>query len=263
MRLVVIALGLVVGGFVGAAASGRWQTFLTWRNGTPFGATDPQFGLDISFYVFDYPWWRFVLGLAFTRRDPFAARGARHALPVRRAAAPAAAGRAVDAGDPAAPVDAARRPAAAEGGRLLVRPLRPHAVAARAVHRRVVHRHHRGAPRQDDHDDHRADLRGPAVRQRVPAQLAAARRRRRAAAALDDPDRRRLPGDHPAVPGEPERGRARVERTSSATSTPRARRTASPSSTRPTTTPSRRPSRASSARTPTPCRASGCSTRTS
>jgi len=66
MRLVVIALGLVVGGFVGAAASGRWQTFLTWRSATDFGATDPQFNLDISFYVFDYPWWRFVLGLAFT-----------------------------------------------------------------------------------------------------------------------------------------------------------------------------------------------------
>ncbi len=66
MRLVVIALGLLVGGFVGAASSGRWKTFLTWRNGTEFGTVDPQFKLDISFYVFDYPWWRFVLGLAFT-----------------------------------------------------------------------------------------------------------------------------------------------------------------------------------------------------
>ncbi|MDQ3450611.1 MAG: UPF0182 family protein, partial [Actinomycetota bacterium] len=66
MRLVVIVLGLVVGAFVGTTASGRWETFLTWRSATPFGAVDPQFGLDISFYVFEYPWWRFVLGLAFT-----------------------------------------------------------------------------------------------------------------------------------------------------------------------------------------------------
>ena len=60
-----VALGVVVGLFAGGAASGQVFDFLAWRNATPFGITDPQFGLDIGFFVFDYPWWRFVLSFAF------------------------------------------------------------------------------------------------------------------------------------------------------------------------------------------------------
>ncbi len=41
------------------------STYLAWRNATPFGVTDPQFGLDIGFFVFSYPWWRFVLSFVF------------------------------------------------------------------------------------------------------------------------------------------------------------------------------------------------------
>ena len=40
-------------------ASGR---LLLWRNGEPFGKKDPQFGMDIGFFVFTLPWLRFVLG---------------------------------------------------------------------------------------------------------------------------------------------------------------------------------------------------------
>jgi uncharacterized protein len=42
------------------------STYLAWRNATPFGQTDPQFGLDLGFFVFSYPWWRFVISFAFT-----------------------------------------------------------------------------------------------------------------------------------------------------------------------------------------------------
>lgn len=63
---VVVALGVVVGLFAGGAASGQVFTYLAWRNATPFGATDPKFGLDISFFVFAYPWWRFALSFIFT-----------------------------------------------------------------------------------------------------------------------------------------------------------------------------------------------------
>ena len=31
----------------------------------PFGEKDAQFGKDISFFAFDLPWYRFVLGFAF------------------------------------------------------------------------------------------------------------------------------------------------------------------------------------------------------
>ena len=63
---VVVAVGVVVGLFAGGAASGQVFTYLAWRNATSFGANDPKFGLDISFFVFGYPWWRFVLSFLFT-----------------------------------------------------------------------------------------------------------------------------------------------------------------------------------------------------
>lgn len=53
---------LVLGGLAGLAANSHIDTFLAWRNATPFGANDPWFGMDIGFFVFDYPWFRHVLG---------------------------------------------------------------------------------------------------------------------------------------------------------------------------------------------------------
>ena len=62
-----IAFGLtaVFGLFGGLAGAGEWGRFLQWRNSTPFGVTDPQFGLDLSFYVFELPFLRFLLGFGF------------------------------------------------------------------------------------------------------------------------------------------------------------------------------------------------------
>ncbi|SDE16513.1 UPF0182 family membrane protein [Auraticoccus monumenti] len=57
---ILVVLGVVVGLFGGASAAGASSTYLAWRNATPFGINDPLFGLDISFFVFDYPWWRLV-----------------------------------------------------------------------------------------------------------------------------------------------------------------------------------------------------------
>ncbi len=64
--LVMIGLGIVVGLFAGGTAVSHVKTYLAWRHATPFGQTDPKFGLDIGFFVFDYPWWRFVMSFAFT-----------------------------------------------------------------------------------------------------------------------------------------------------------------------------------------------------
>src|SRR3954452_9608468 len=63
--LVLSLLGIVIGLFAGFTAQSSWDTWLTFRNGTDFGTTDPQFGMDLSFFVFDYPFWRLVLGFAF------------------------------------------------------------------------------------------------------------------------------------------------------------------------------------------------------
>ncbi len=61
----VVGVGAGLGLMAGASAAGEWRTWLQWRHSTNFGVKDPQFNKDISFYVFDYPWWRFVLGFFF------------------------------------------------------------------------------------------------------------------------------------------------------------------------------------------------------
>src|SRR3954452_24774485 len=63
--LVLTAVAVVIGLFAGFTAQSSWDTWLTFRNGTDFGTTDPQFGIDLSFFVFDYPFYRLVLGFAF------------------------------------------------------------------------------------------------------------------------------------------------------------------------------------------------------
>ncbi|MER6246187.1 UPF0182 family membrane protein [Streptomyces griseorubiginosus] len=62
-----LLLGIVslVGLIAGASAAGQWRTWLMWVNGVSFGQKDPQFHLDISFYTFDLPWYRFLLGFGF------------------------------------------------------------------------------------------------------------------------------------------------------------------------------------------------------
>ncbi|MFI1306558.1 UPF0182 family membrane protein [Streptomyces sioyaensis] len=60
-----IAITAVIGLIAGASASGEWRTWLQWVNGVPFGKTDPQFGKDISFWIFDLPWYRFLLSFGF------------------------------------------------------------------------------------------------------------------------------------------------------------------------------------------------------
>jgi hypothetical protein len=59
-----IVLGLV-GVISGIAASGAWRTWLLFINQVPFHQKDHQFGLDISFFVFTYPFLRLVLSFLF------------------------------------------------------------------------------------------------------------------------------------------------------------------------------------------------------
>jgi len=54
-RLIVVALAVVLGLFIGVAQAGNWETFLNWLYGVPFGRSDPLFGKDLGFYVFVLP----------------------------------------------------------------------------------------------------------------------------------------------------------------------------------------------------------------
>jgi uncharacterized membrane protein (UPF0182 family) len=47
--------------FGGSSGSVFWSTWLQFRNATPFGVTDPQFGLDISFFAFKLPMYQALI----------------------------------------------------------------------------------------------------------------------------------------------------------------------------------------------------------
>lgn len=64
-RVVVIGVSVVLGLFAGSAAAGGWQRYLLWRHGASFGQKDRQFGMDLSFFTFDLPFYRFLLNFAF------------------------------------------------------------------------------------------------------------------------------------------------------------------------------------------------------
>ena len=61
-RLATLVIPLIAGLATGLTASSQWETFLLWRNAQPFGITDPQFGLDLGFFVFSLPWLTFAVG---------------------------------------------------------------------------------------------------------------------------------------------------------------------------------------------------------
>ncbi len=62
----IVVLSVIVGLFAGLSAQNHWQDWLLFRNSVPFGVEDPEFKIDVSFYVFEYPFWRYVLGVGFT-----------------------------------------------------------------------------------------------------------------------------------------------------------------------------------------------------
>ena len=63
-RLATFGIPAVLGLFAGVSASTRWPVVLQWLNRTPFGESDAQFGLDISFFFYDLPFWRGVVAFA-------------------------------------------------------------------------------------------------------------------------------------------------------------------------------------------------------
>ncbi len=69
-----IALSILVpsiffGVIAGVSALSQSMQYLAWWNRTPFGVADAYFGLDVGFYVFEYPIWQdllsFILGALF------------------------------------------------------------------------------------------------------------------------------------------------------------------------------------------------------
>jgi uncharacterized membrane protein (UPF0182 family) len=63
-RVAMLGIPLVLGVFAGVSAASRWQVVLQYLNRTSFGQDDPQFHLDVSFYVFELPFYIGVVGFA-------------------------------------------------------------------------------------------------------------------------------------------------------------------------------------------------------
>ncbi len=64
--LVALVPGVLFGLMSGVTAAARTSDYLAWSHSTPFGVTEPRFGLDVSFFVFGYPWYRFLNSYALS-----------------------------------------------------------------------------------------------------------------------------------------------------------------------------------------------------
>lgn len=61
MGWVVGGVAVVMGLFAGASATGQWRNYSLWRHSQSFGSHDPYFKKDVGFYVFDLPFWHYVV----------------------------------------------------------------------------------------------------------------------------------------------------------------------------------------------------------
>ena len=61
-KLIRWGLPVGLGVFGGLIVARQWQVIALWLNGSEFGQTDPHFGLDVGFYVFQLPFLTFAVG---------------------------------------------------------------------------------------------------------------------------------------------------------------------------------------------------------
>ncbi|GAB3029780.1 UPF0182 protein [Nocardioides flavus (ex Wang et al. 2016)] len=61
MGWVIAGASILMGLFAGASASGQWRSYSLWRHSQSFGTTDPYFEKDAGFYVFELPFWHYIV----------------------------------------------------------------------------------------------------------------------------------------------------------------------------------------------------------
>ena len=64
-KLVRTLLAVVLGILIGLPAAAQWEQWLMFRNNQSFGVVDPLFNKDIGFYVFQLPFFEFLVAWAF------------------------------------------------------------------------------------------------------------------------------------------------------------------------------------------------------
>ena len=65
-RLIFTGIAVALVYFAGTAGTALWSNWLLFRNSTEFGVTDPQFGMDISFFAFRLPFLQSLIGWAIS-----------------------------------------------------------------------------------------------------------------------------------------------------------------------------------------------------
>jgi uncharacterized membrane protein (UPF0182 family) len=66
LRSLALGAALLLAALIGLFLAGRWQEWLMWRHGVPFGVQDPILGRDVSFYVYSLPFFRLIHRLSQT-----------------------------------------------------------------------------------------------------------------------------------------------------------------------------------------------------
>lgn len=64
-NLVRVGISAVFALIAGAGTASQWEAWILFRNRVDFGVTDPQFGMDVGFYVFELPFLSFVTSWLF------------------------------------------------------------------------------------------------------------------------------------------------------------------------------------------------------
>jgi uncharacterized membrane protein (UPF0182 family) len=62
IRWIILGLGLFLAFSFAGAMAAQWEIWLRYLNRVPFGVTDPIFGRDVAFYIFELPPFRFLQG---------------------------------------------------------------------------------------------------------------------------------------------------------------------------------------------------------
>ncbi|MEY3893727.1 MAG: hypothetical protein RIR78_505 [Actinomycetota bacterium] len=65
-KLAFAGIAVVLFYFGGSSATSLWSSWLLFKNSTPFGVKDPQFGMDISFFAFRLPFFQTLIGWAIS-----------------------------------------------------------------------------------------------------------------------------------------------------------------------------------------------------
>lgn len=60
-KILLIAVPIIIGLFIGTGAISQWETVALFFNGAEFGQEDPEFGKDLGFFIFSLPFWNVLL----------------------------------------------------------------------------------------------------------------------------------------------------------------------------------------------------------